>query len=66
MYCPKCGGKLRVLDNVKNPDENEIYRKKSCAECEHTFFTVEYEVVENQKFKDYWNKYYRQPAIKGE
>lgn len=61
MYCPNCGGKLRVLDNVKNPDENEIYRKKSCTACGHVFHTVEYEVVENQKFKDEWNKYYRQP-----
>lgn len=59
MNCPKCAGKILVIDNVKNPDENEIYRKKCCRECGLIFFTVEYEVIENQRFKDDWNKYYR-------
>lgn len=59
MMCPNCAGKVRVLDNVKNPTENEIYRRKTCTECGYTFFTVEYEVVVNKRFKDDWSANYR-------
>lgn len=59
MTCPKCGGKLMVLDNVKNTDENEIYRRKVCNECGDVLFTVEYEVESNEEFKKTWNKYSR-------
>jgi transcriptional regulator NrdR family protein len=58
VFC-KCGGKLRVLDNVKNPTENEIYRQKECVECGRRIFTVEYEVIVNQRFKADWANNYR-------
>ena len=67
MKCPKCNGPLRVLDTVQNDRENEIYRARKCIECGHTFFTVEYEVIENQRFAEDWaeghrarNKYYKE------
>lgn len=59
MICPKCGGKLMVLDNVKNVDDNEIYRRKVCNSCGNVIFTVEYEVESNEEFKKTWNKYSR-------
>lgn len=59
MLCPICAGKVRVVDNVKNPFENETYRKKVCMDCNHEFFTVEYEVVVNKRFKEDWDEHYR-------
>lgn len=59
MNCPKCGGKLMVLDNVKNVDDNEIYRRKVCNSCGSVIFTVEYEVESTESFKKTWNKYSR-------
>lgn len=59
MLCPECSGKLQVLDTVKNPEENEIYRLKKCSKCGYSLFTVEYEVEVNKRFKIDWTRNYR-------
>ncbi len=59
MKCPKCNGSLRVLDTVHNDKENETYRARKCVVCDHTFFTVEYEVIENQRFAEDWAENHR-------
>ena len=59
MKCPKCGSdKLRVTDVVKTP-ENEIYRQKECRDCKHLFYTAEFEVEPNDRFRSEWARYYR-------
>jgi len=37
--CTKCGGRTRVLDTIH--DKNRTYRKRTCAECTHAFYTLE-------------------------
>ena len=57
MNCPECNGKTTVNDYVKMEDEN--YRKRICVCCGHTFFTTEFEVENNEKFKNAWRRYHR-------
>lgn len=59
MVCPRCGGKIRVVDSVNNTDENETYRRKKCDDCELVFYTTEYEVRRDQQLVYRWHKYHR-------
>lgn len=59
MYCPKCNeAKLRNIKSVNVP-WNEIYKQKKCLSCGHTFYTVEFEVEPNKRFKKEWCLYDR-------
>ena len=61
MICPKCGGKIKVLDVRHNTRTNEDYRKRRCTECGYTFFTVE-EVARKSRLgrlMSNWSKYSR-------
>lgn len=58
MKCQKCGGRLKVIDTV-HTDENEIYRKRKCIDCEHTIYTAEYMIFPNAEFMDEWHAAYR-------
>ena len=57
MVCPKCSGKVRIIDNV-NVD-NDVYRKRRCVDCKHVFFTTEFEIEYEGVFRDEWNANYR-------
>ena len=57
MVCPKCSGKVRVIDNVRV--DNDIYRKRRCVDCNRVFFTAEFEVEYDGVFKYEWNSNYR-------
>jgi transcriptional regulator NrdR family protein len=60
MVCPKCGSdKVPVKDNVNNTTYNEVYRKRVCAKCGNTFYTVEFEAEVNERFKDEWKQHSR-------
>jgi transcriptional regulator NrdR family protein len=50
MQCPICGGPLVASSTVTNEDEQEVYRKRKCSGCGHEFYTVEYEVIANDRF----------------
>lgn len=56
MNCPKCKSRVTVK-NCVDTRENEIYRKRVCDQCGHVFYTVEYEVVVNDRFKKEWQFY---------
>lgn len=58
MNCPKCGGKIKVLD-VRHPSISESLRRKICTVCGHIFYTVEYEARTDGAFMKYWSKSYR-------
>lgn len=58
MVCPKCGGKIHVVDNV-NTNENETYRQKECRKCGHIFYTVEFEVDNDNSLKNTWKNNHR-------
>lgn len=60
MLCPKCGGKSGVIDTVKNPVDNEIYRQRKCTDCGRVFYSIETKADCNQDFmEEKWHKYYR-------
>lgn len=57
MNCPKCGGKAKVLDCARSPEET--YRERKCKVCGYAFYTVEYEVENDENFHKTWAKYHR-------
>ena len=59
MNCPRCGGKVGVIDSVHNTDENEIYRKRKCKDCELIFYTAEYEIRHDLSFRSEWYRFHR-------
>ena len=56
MVCPKCKGKVKTLRTV-DVSWNESYRQKKCLDCGHIFYTAEFEVEPNKRFKKEWNLY---------
>jgi len=54
MICPKCKGKTRVVETRFYDIENEIYRRRKCIDCDNSFFTVEFEVEENEVLRELW------------
>lgn len=66
MICPRCGGKVRVLDSVNNAEENEIHRKRKCNDCELVFYTTEYETRPDPRFRLDWFRHHRCRTWKGE
>lgn len=59
MKCPKCNGKVRVVDNVDNYGKNENYRQRKCTICKYRFYTVETIAKQADEFIDLWNRYHR-------
>lgn len=52
MKCPKCKGNCTVKDTRPNKnDPAETFRKQLCKNCGNEFFTVEYPIIENNRFK---------------
>lgn len=56
MVCPKCKGKLKVIDSM-DVSQNEVYRRKKCLNCGHLLYTCEFEVEATKLFKKEWNMY---------
>ena len=56
MKCPKCGGKFSPVKNTTVTEENEVYRRRRCKSCGHTFYTIEFQVEENELFMNDWYK----------
>lgn len=53
MVCPDCGGKLTVVDTVR--DEDDVYRRRKCAVCGRLVYTLESEVEADAKYHSNWN-----------
>lgn len=58
MKCPKCEGKVRVMDCV-NARNNEVYRKRKCTVCGNVFYTRECVVDPDEEFIEEWYTSYR-------
>ena len=57
MKCPKCtSNKIKKVKTVNVP-WNEDYRKKKCLSCGHIFYTAEFEVEPNKRFRREWELY---------
>lgn len=57
MKCPRCGGRIKVIETADITSSNEIYRKRKCDECAYIFYTAEFEVEHDKKFIKEWSKY---------
>lgn len=66
ICCPKCGGATAVVDTVGNSQDGEIYRRRRCVDCKHTLYTIEFEVIDNERFRREWTKLHRQKKGEGE
>lgn len=49
MNCPKCGGKAKVYEGIKENDN--IYRRYKCTSCNNVFYTKT-EVIETDCDKE--------------
>ena len=58
MRCPKCGYTTQVVKMTTN-DMNEEYRKRSCRHCGHKFFSIEFEIEENDALKNEWPEMFK-------
>lgn len=56
--CPKCGHKMRQVDQLVTADDERM-RRKECPACGKTIFTLEFKVDKGDWDKEY-KKYYRQ------
>lgn len=43
MICPKCGGKLIVLDSRPDEKNNRVRRRKQCEQCGERITTIEFD-----------------------
>lgn len=59
MQCPKCGGSTKVSDVNFNKDDNERYRRRTCKECGHIFYTVEFVVECDEAFLETYREHNR-------
>ena len=69
MRCSECKGELKAIDTVHNSDGDETYRAKKCLKCGRITYTVEYEVIQNQRFAEDWadaHRYRRENTMKRE
>ena len=60
MKCPKCGGKLKVIDCVPTPEE--VMRRRRCLDCGRDLYTMEFEVQANQEYFNEWAANHRANA----
>ncbi len=58
MICPKCNGKLKVVDTRNIKKDNSIIRRKRCLSCGALYYTKEKE-VEYSSIRDDWLKVMR-------
>lgn len=54
LPCPKCESKVNVCERVHDRKRNETYRYGVCPNCGHEYYSVEFEVEPNEKFKKAW------------
>ena len=50
MTCPVCGGNTAVVDSRKKQND-EVYRRRKCHECNYRFSTLEIEVDIHKRVK---------------
>lgn len=65
MMCPKCDGKVQVIDSV-NTKYNEVYRRRKCTACGYMFYTSECFIFPDTEFMNTWYDSYRRHKKKGE
>jgi len=64
MTCPKCEGKLTVVDSRSDCDA--VYRKRRCLACNYRFYTEEVESKDaGLMFHSILNEYNKKRKMKG-
>lgn len=59
MICPRCSGKLKVVDTRNIKKDNSIIRRKRCLNCGTLYYTKEKE-VDYASIRDDWLKAMRE------
>lgn len=59
MICSKCGGSVGVTDVNHNVERNETYRRRKCKVCGHVMWSIEFEVDNDENFREQWNAHDR-------
>ena len=59
MLCKYCKRNTIVTDGVDNRDTDETYRLRVCTRCGHEFYTVEFPVEVDARFKKDWVKHHK-------
>lgn len=60
MLCKFCKSNTIVVDGVDNRDTDETYRLRVCPRCGRSFYTVEFPVEVNDRFKRDWESHHKQ------
>lgn len=54
MLCLSCGGKLEVIEVLRDTDD--IYRRRKCKVCGRLLFSHESFVEPDESFRSTWNE----------
>lgn len=67
MLCKFCKSNTIVIDGVDNRDTDETYRQRVCTKCGRAFYTVEFPVEVDKRFKNDWAVHHKNggTAFKG-
>lgn len=60
MLCKYCKANTIVADGVDNRDTDETYRLRVCPKCGRSFYTVEFPVEVNDRYKKDWVEHHKQ------
>ena len=63
MKCPKCGHITQVT-HLTTSGENEEYRRRRCRWCGRVFFTIEFDIEENEQLRNEWPEMFKKKGVK--
>lgn len=59
MLCKYCKTNTIVIDGVDNRDSDETYRLRVCPRCGRSYYTVEFPIDVNERFKKDWADHHK-------
>lgn len=62
MFCVSCGGRLEVIEVLR--DDDDIYRRRKCKNCGKLSFSHEEFIEPDDSFRSVWNECYRNKVNK--
>lgn len=60
MLCNHCKSNTVVIDGVDNKDTDETYRLRVCPRCGRSYYTVEFPIEVNDRFKKDWLDHHKE------
>lgn len=56
LHCPKCESKVKAIEGVRDRKRNETYRHGVCPNCGYEYYSVEFEVEDNEQFQKVYKR----------